>query len=1187
VTRALCRKLGLLVLLPFLLHGQRYSFKQYGQETGLSNLDVHGLFQDRTGFLWVATDGGVFRYDGHQFRAYTTAQGLPALQVFAVHQASDGVIWVGTTEGLAWLHGDVFEKASIPLRGVVSLASDARGNLYAGTLDGLAVGTPDAGPGGRHFEIHTDAPPLRAYGIAVDSSGTIWFGCGYGLCTLQAGKIKHLEGMELPAARWEGLLFDAHGNLWVRSSRSLLVLPRGSGRFVSRDQGLPFATRSARLMMDRSGVIYAPTWQGLAQYTSHGWTLIRRANGLPISAADAFLEDHEGSAWIALDGGGLVRWLGYRRWENFTESEGLNHDVVWSLTRDSRGVLWAATQAGLARYIPETHRWATLAHPLLDMTPNLSVLPDPDGTLWIAQAPGGVVHLDPSTGHIERLGLKSGLDDEWVSSMTMDQAGDLWVGAAHGLYRMSRSLARSHFQRIELPVKGLVHSIGSIMADSRGRIWVATSKGLCYFSDGSWHLLTSRNGLPRDAVAYSAEAADHSIWVTYRDQSTVSRLEFNGPAVSVRNMDPPAGTGQAKPYLLRFDRRGWLWLGTDRGLNRFDGTSWVHYDKPDGMPIGDCDHNAFYADDDGSIWVGTARGLAHLFHPESGDSKPMDARVVLTSLELGGIPATGEGVTVPFSRRRLDARYSALNFVNEESILFRYRLVGLEESWTETRQREVHYSGLPPGRYRLQIQAALATGKWSSTAAEMTFRVEPPWWMRWWALTGGLLLLAGITRHVWRWRLRAILRRQLELERAVADRTQKLAIEHDVALQEKARAEGEKAKVEKQKIEIERLLWESRQAERVKGEFVTNMSHEVRTPLNTIIGMTDLVLQSSLNEDQTECLRMVKSSSVSLLGLMEDVLDFSTVEEGGLRLGHGILDFAELVRNALQSQAERARAKGLHLRTSFTPNFPPLLVGDAVRLRQILLNLMDNAVKFTEKGFVEVIAAAQSITEGHAIMHVEVRDTGIGIPEDQRALIFEPFRQADGSSSRRYSGTGLGLAMCSRLAALMRGRIWVESTPGAGSTFHFTARLGIAPDQPRPNPVGGSTAVPSGLHILLVEDNLVNQKLARRLLEKGGHTVTSASDGVQALEECEKCYFDAVLMDIQMPGMDGFEATAELRKREKTLGRHTPVLALTANAMQGDRERCLNAGMDGYVTKPINASELLLAIAGAVSTPAR
>jgi signal transduction histidine kinase/ligand-binding sensor domain-containing protein/ActR/RegA family two-component response regulator len=1183
VTRASwCRKLGLLVLLPLALCGQRYSFKQYGQDEGLSNLDVRALMQDHAGFLWVGTDGGLFRYDGHQFSGYTTAQGLPALQVFAVHQTPDGVIWVGTSEGLASLHGYVFEKSGNDLRGVISLASDAAGTLYAATSLGLAVGKPPAEGGQRRFDVYPPDGPSRTFGLAVDPSGVVWFGCGDGLCTFQAGKIRRMEAIGLPPARWDGLLFDTHGNLWARSPRSLFFLPRGAHRFLKRDEGLPFATRTASVTMDKAGEIYVPTWQGLAHYTPHGWDLLRRTNGLPISAADAFLEDREGSAWIALDGGGLVRWLGYKRWESFTESEGLNHDVVWALSRDSRGTLWAATQAGVSRYLPAAHRWEALPHTLLKITPNLALLPDRDGSLWIGQAPGGVIHLNPSTGRVERLGAQSGFDSDWVYDMALDRAGELWVAGSRGLYRGRRSAAGIHFEQVQLPGTEPPRA-STMLADSQGRIWVATPVGLCYLADGRWHRLTTREGLLRDAVTYPAEAPDGSIWVTYRDVSTVTRLVFSGEGMSVRHMDPPGIAGSTKPYFLGFDRRGRLWLGTDHGLNRFDGRAWMHYDKSDGLPIADCDHKAFFADGDGSIWVGTARGLAHFLHPEDIDPRAVDGKVVVTSLQLGRIPAV-EGASVPYSRRSLDARFTTLTFVNEESLVFRHRLLGLDENWLETKLREVHYRGLPPGRYRLQVQAATVPGQWLGAAAEIPFRIEPPWWMRWWARAGGLLLLAGILHQVWRWRLHAMLRRQVELERAVADRTQKLAFEHDLALREKARAEGETAKVEKQKVEIERLLWESRQAERVKGEFVTNMSHEVRTPLNTIIGMTDLVMQSPLNDDQAECLRIVQSSSASLLGLMNGVLDFSNVEAGGFRLECASFDFAAMIDEAVQPLAGLAKAKGLRFRTSIAPNFPPLLVGDAARLRQVLANLVDNAIKFTERGFVEVIAAAQTITEGRAVMHIEVRDTGIGIGFEQQTLIFEAFRQVDGSSSRRYSGAGLGLAMCSRLAGLMEGRIWVESTPGAGSTFHFTARLGVAPDQPGRAASSASNAPSTaGLHILLVEDNLVNQKLARRLLEKGGHTVTCAGDGVQALEAFDKDRFDAILMDIQMPVMDGFEATAELRKREKSLDRRTPVLALTANAMQGDRERCLAAGMDGYVTKPINTQELLQAIAGAAA----
>jgi signal transduction histidine kinase/CheY-like chemotaxis protein len=563
---------------------------------------------------------------------------------------------------------------------------------------------------------------------------------------------------------------------------------------------------------------------------------------------------------------------------------------------------------------------------------------------------------------------------------------------------------------------------------------------------------------------------------------------------------------------------------------------------------------------------------------------------MLTSLSLGASPAPlSGGITVPYRRRSLDVGFAALTFVNEESVRFRHRVLGLDDTWTETRQAEAHYPGLPPGRYRFQVQASAAPGQWSSPVAEVSFVVQAPWWRRWWALMGESLLTGLLFRQVWRWRVEAILRRQQELERAVADRTGKLAAEHERAVGQKARAEREKETVEKQKVAIEELLWESRQAERAKNEFLANVSHEVRTPLNGIMGITDLVLQSGVTADQAENLRMIKLSSDSLLSLLTGVLDFSKMDAGKFALESSEFDPRNLVEDVVRTMSGLAQARQIELRAGIAPALPARLTGDPVRLRQVLVNLVGNAIKFTESGHVEIDVKPQMLEPKQTILHFQVRDTGIGISPEQQALIFEPFRQGDGSNSRRYGGAGLGLAICARLISLMGGRIWVDSAPGAGSTFQFTARFGRADAAPLPVPrkepaPSASIATPAGgLKILLVEDNAVNQKLARRLLENAGHSVTCAGDGKQALEAWESASFDLVLMDIQMPVMDGLEATAEMRRREKLSGRHTPILAVTANAMQGDRERCLEAGMDGYVAKPIKREELFKAIAALVA----
>ena len=409
--------------------------------------------------------------------------------------------------------------------------------------------------------------------------------------------------------------------------------------------------------------------------------------------------------------------------------------------------------------------------------------------------------------------------------------------------------------------------------------------------------------------------------------------------------------------------------------------------------------------------------------------------------------------------------------------------------------------------------------------------------------------------------MRRIFARQAELERAVEERTRNLA---------------------EAKANAERLLEESRGAARLKDEFLANMSHEIRTPMNGIIGMTELVLASRLEADQTECLRMVKGSAESLLAVINDILDFSKIEAGKLDLESIAFDPVDVIGGTVRPMEVMAQKKGPTLEWEATGEIPSKVRGDPGRLRQVLVNLVGNAIKFTERGGVRITVDAEC-SGGYATLRFAVADTGIGIPPEKQRLIFEPFRQADGSMSRRYGGTGLGLSICSRLTGAMGGRLWVESTAGKGSTFFFTARLEVAEEvESAPAAVTVSRGKSRPLRVLLAEDNPVNQVLARRLLESAGHHVVCAGNGRKAVEAYRSDRFDVVLMDVQMPEMDGFEATAEIRREERRTGRRTPILALTANAMKGDRERCLDGGMDGYLAKPIRPADMFAALEDAL-----
>jgi PAS domain S-box-containing protein len=422
--------------------------------------------------------------------------------------------------------------------------------------------------------------------------------------------------------------------------------------------------------------------------------------------------------------------------------------------------------------------------------------------------------------------------------------------------------------------------------------------------------------------------------------------------------------------------------------------------------------------------------------------------------------------------------------------------------------------------------------------------------------------------------------------------------------------------LERKNEELESALVTAREATQLKSRFLANMSHEIRTPMNGVLGMTDFLLGTSLTAEQQEFAGSIKKSADALLTLINDILDLSRIEAGKLRLDRFPFSLAATVEESSSLFALQARIKGLDFSSAVSGDLPDMLVGDAGRIRQVLTNLIGNAVKFTDSGRIDVEAEMVRPTEDGVLIRFSVRDTGIGIPPEQQSRLFESFTQGDGSSTRKYGGTGLGLSISKQLVELMGGELGVESRPGEGSRFWFTASFGkaavVAPAAPprRPIPVPAppmpaappspavpklpipspkpagvppqkSTGVPPQesngsprkLWVLLAEDNEINQRIALRLLEKLGLGADAVDNGRAAVEALAQKNYDMVLMDCMMPEMDGFEATAVIRNRERGKG-HIPICALTANAMEGDREKCLAAGMDDYISKPVGLDKL-------------
>ncbi len=775
VGRLIVRVAVPMLLLACLAAAHKSSFRTYSDSDGLTELNVNAILQARDGYLWVATTYGIFHFDGHRFRRYGVDQGLPSAVVQDVFERHDGTILSITQSGLGQLVGDRFVR--VDMRRKYSTASgqvvaeDGAGRLYVGAREGL-LWLSD-----RNNGIVPGTEGKQVWSVAAGSGENIWYALQNSVCSWNGSGSNCYS---VSPDRWGALKLDPSGAVWVRSATRLLVLEPGKDTFVPRDAGLPYANLNGALSLNSRGAMMAPTIQGLAQWNGHRWSLLGLKDGLPMNSTMAALEDREGSLWIATHGAGLARRRGSGEWENWTTEEGLPSDEILALAKDRRNRLFIGSGSGLAALIDG--RVSVLPIKTLGGEgPVRAVASAPDGTVWVGTLAHGAGRIEPNNTRIESA-MQEGLTMTSILAIAVDPKGCVWVGGKGGIYCGTKQDNRWSWKKtpLERETEGIL--VFRIIVDRLGRSWAVSSEGLGLWNGSRWTNPDRMLHLPDRGSQCFAEGPDGSIWISYFDSNDLYRISGVGDALRVSKL-VFSGNAEAmgQTVALGFDRAGSLWRGTGAGVYLLVNGHWTQYTREDGLSWNGTSRNAFVADSDGTVWLGTSRGLSH--HLTAGERLGDIPVIAPPTASIADFHAAGQRISndrtsrIDYRSAELQFDFGAPVFRRGKDVRFRYRLAGFDTLWTETADWEARYSRLPPGEYQMEVSAGTWDGRWSNTVTSLPVVITGPFWMAHWFPWFGAALLAAGALVFWRLRDLDHVRRERELRSAVQQRTEALESE--------------------------------------------------------------------------------------------------------------------------------------------------------------------------------------------------------------------------------------------------------------------------------------------------------------------------------------------------------------------------------------------------------------------------
>ncbi len=1148
---------------PRALLPQTPLFRELRVADGLPSSRVNVIKADRDGYLWFATDDGLARYDGMSFRLWRyqpgVVGGLPGNSIQSLHIDEANQVWFGIEgKGLGRISADrndfrfYDESTDVALRGIEiwAIEDDGAGGIWLGTF-GAGISRLRADGSLEHFSHDPMSDKGLPSNIVItmlrDSTGRLWVGTNKGLLYWDGENFVRFDSSQLFSPVVFSLSEDSKKSLWIGTANGLNErLPSGEVRVPVWHEQIG-SSRVNQVFRDRSGALWLATHRGVVMVVNDR---VQHFKDPRINEKLVFTiqQDLEGGLWFGMSEHGV---LGLRpNWRYFTslspggeEPLRISHTQAYGFAASGESGLWMVGDNAVIDYLDLEKALITrefIAKEQLPQGRGYSVLQTDSNTLWLGHA-FGVSRIALANKKIDTWGPNSPAHPSLIGPVDLlAQSADGLIWMAHyggGLQARNADGDVVH-QLLAGDGQGLeVHEIDQLGTDMRGQLWVSGPQGLLYWNGQQ---LLKANGIEDDRIFGFSWISDDQLWL--HRLGTLERYQWRDGQMQL--LDSITSGDHGLPAVesggLVVDGLGNVWLSSMRGLIRFD----VHaqtlrvFGISDGLDSQEFGLRPPLKLPSGLVAAGTNRG-AVLFSPEDVASVDQAPKMIIDTLSLRReedeiLLDVGAPVDVQPGDRDLRIVARALSYADPASTRYRFRLNGFDSDWIETgASGERVFSQLAPNDYQLEVIAAGANGLWSAPVT-VPVRVLPYWWQTRWAYLAYFFIFMGIAGVLfWVYQRRLHMREQ----RRLADKERELALA----------------------------------ASEAKSRFLATLGHEIRTPMTGVLGMAELLESADLADKQRSQVRSIRKAGDHLLRLVNDALDLARIEAGQLSLIEAQFQVAELFREMDALLRPMAERKGLEFSFSGEGIDGLTLMGDAGRVRQIVLNIANNAIKFTELGRVRIDVRWTDETG----LNIQIEDSGPGLSEAQQAKLFRRFEQLHShQDSVRYGGSGLGLAISQELALAMQGRIRVFSTPGVGTRFVIS--LPLVPTSSAASQTKAKTPLRAAqsLLILLVEDDETVAEVVVGLLQQLGHQCIHSANALKSLQEAHVHRFDLAIVDIDLPGMDGTELAGLLRAQ----GFVFPMMALTARVDGVAESLALAAGMQGFQRKPVTAELLAEAI---------